>query len=112
MEPVIGKHRRSVSAGIGQIGVSPPWHVHPFSDAALQQTSGSVFQVRIGNFFPIIGKCPKIFSNHWKNREKFFQSLEKSAQIFQPLEKKFPIIGKIRAGRPPRPSGDSAAVSA
>ncbi|MBR3583613.1 MAG: hypothetical protein IKO01_09275 [Kiritimatiellae bacterium] len=37
---------------------------------------------------------PKIFSNHWKTREKFFQSLEKSGHFFQPLEKYFPIIGK------------------
>ncbi len=38
--------------------------------------------------------APKIFSNHWKTHERFFQSLEKSARIFQPLEKYFPIIGK------------------
>ena len=31
------------------------------------------------------------FSNHWK---KIFQSLEKTPEIFQPLEKNFPIIGK------------------
>ena len=31
---------------------------------------------------------PKIFSNHWKTAEKFFQSLEKTGEIFQPLEKK------------------------
>jgi peptide/nickel transport system permease protein len=41
--------------------------------------------------FPIIGK---FFSNHWKKREKIFQSLEKSDEFFQPLEKSFPIIGK------------------
>ncbi len=38
-----------------------------------------------GKFFPIVGKRPKIFSNHWKKRagfsnhwKIFFQSLEKS----------------------------------
>jgi hypothetical protein len=36
----------------------------------------------------------KIFSNRWKTAEKFFQSLEKSGRIFQPLENFFPIIGK------------------
>ena len=36
-------------------------------------------------------QAPK-FSNHWK---KTFQSLEKTAKIFQPLEKNFPIIGKL-----------------
>jgi hypothetical protein len=41
----------------------------------------------------------KIFSNRWKTREKFFQSLEKIGGFFQPLEKKFPIIGKFGAGR-------------
>jgi hypothetical protein len=56
----------------------------------------------IGNFFPIIGKLPKNFSNHWKKWPEFsnhwkksFQSLEKWAGIFQPLEKSFPIIGKF-----------------
>jgi hypothetical protein len=44
--------------------------------------------------FPIIGKNAKIFSNHWKTAEKFFQSLEKPPHFFQPLEKNFPIIGK------------------
>ena len=38
---------------------------------------------------------PKIFSNHWKTAEKFFQSLEKIRPFFQPLEKYFPIIGKL-----------------
>ena len=42
--------------------------------------------------------APKIFSNHWKTGEKFFQSLEKSGHFFQPLEKKFPIIGKLFLG--------------
>ncbi len=32
--------------------------------------------------FPPIGN---IFSNHWKTTEKFFQSLEKPLQFFQPL---------------------------
>jgi peptide/nickel transport system permease protein len=48
--------------------------------------------------FPTIGK---IFSNHWKTDEIFFQSLEKTGdssnhwkKSFQSLEKKFPIIGK------------------
>ena len=40
-------------------------------------------------------KPAKIFSNHWKTAEKFFQSLEKSGKIFQPLETFFPIIGKM-----------------
>jgi hypothetical protein len=45
----------------------------------------------------------KFFSNHWKTPENFFQSLEKLADFFQPLEKNFPIIGKLfrwpRGGR-------------
>ncbi len=41
----------------------------------------------------------KIFSNHWKMRGKFFQSLEKMGRFFQPLENFFPIIGKIGLGR-------------
>jgi hypothetical protein len=43
---------------------------------------------------PCASLAPKIFSNHWKTAEKFFQSLEKPAGIFQPLETFFPIIGK------------------
>ncbi|MBR4251296.1 MAG: hypothetical protein IKQ15_03215 [Kiritimatiellae bacterium] len=39
----------------------------------------------------------KKFSNHWKNAENFFQSLEKTGRFFQPLEKSFPIVGKFRA---------------
>ncbi|MBR3583328.1 MAG: hypothetical protein IKO01_07810 [Kiritimatiellae bacterium] len=67
---------------------------------------------------PCASPAPKIFSNHWKTAEKFFQSLEKSArfsnhwkkvfqsleksaEIFQPLETFFPIIGKLF----PRPQG-------
>jgi hypothetical protein len=48
--------------------------------------------------FPIIGKngrnfptIGKIFSNHWKNAENFFQSLENGRKIF-------PIVGKLAAG--------------
>ena len=48
-----------------------------------------------GKSFPTIGK---IFSNHWKTSEIFFQSLEKNGKIFQPLEKNFPIIGKNGEG--------------
>ncbi len=33
--------------------------------------------------------APKIFSNHWKTPEKFFQSLEKSARFFPTIGKKF-----------------------
>jgi hypothetical protein len=51
-------------------------------------------------YFPIIGKPAKIFSNHWKTAENFFQSLENPARFFQPLETFFPIIGKLF--RPPR----------
>ena len=43
------------------------------------------------NSFPVIGN---FFSNHWKKREKIFQSLEKPDGFFQPLEKSFPVIGK------------------
>ena len=50
-----------------------------------------VFPLRI----PCSPLAPKIFSNHWKMREKFFQSLEKPLRIFQPLESFFPIIGKL-----------------
>ena len=39
--------------------------------------------------FPTIGKK---FSNHWKNRPGFSNHWKK---IFQPLEKSFPIIGKL-----------------
>ena len=56
----------------------------------------------------IVGNCrnrltnsaPKKFSNRWKTAENFFQSLEKPARIFQPLEKYFPIIGKNAASFP------------
>jgi hypothetical protein len=34
---------------------------------------------KIGPFFPTIGK---IFSNHWKNTENFFQSLENGGKYF------------------------------
>ncbi len=47
--------------------------------------------------FPTIGN---IFSIHWKTAEFFFQSLENPAEIFHPLEKNFPIIGKIRLNFP------------
>jgi hypothetical protein len=50
------------------------------------------------------------FSNHWKTAEKFFQSLEKPAGIFQPLEKKFPIIGKSAGGRGARGGGAAGAA--
>ncbi|NCC53579.1 MAG: hypothetical protein EOM20_20545, partial [Spartobacteria bacterium] len=38
--------------------------------------------------FPIIGKKNPVFSNHWKNHVKSFQSLEKNSPFF-------PIIGKM-----------------
>ena len=44
------------------------------------------------------GRREKIFSNRWKTGENFFQSLEKMAQVFQPLENIFPIIGKFPRG--------------
>ena len=57
---------------------------------------------QVAQGFPIIGK---IFSNHWKIAEFFFQSLENFAvfsngwkKSFQSLEKKFPIIGKFAVG--------------
>jgi hypothetical protein len=76
------------------------------------------------DIFPTIGN---FFSNHWKKREKFFQSLENSGNffpivgktggIFQPLEKSFPIIGKFsgvadgghrgKKGPPGRVGGDA-----
>ncbi|MBR3582814.1 MAG: hypothetical protein IKO01_05150 [Kiritimatiellae bacterium] len=40
---------------------------------------------KFGLFFPTIGK---IFSNHWKNPENFFQSLENRRKIF-------PIVGNF-----------------
>ncbi len=46
--------------------------------------------------FPMIGN---IFSIHWKTAENFFKSLEKIGEFFQPLEKYFPIIGKLRGRR-------------
>ncbi len=56
-----------------------------------------VFQ-RLEKKFPIIGKngaifptIGKIFSNHWKNAENFFQSLENRRKIF-------PIVGKFSEG--------------
>ena len=55
---------------------------------------GKVFQP-LEKKFPIIGKnggnfptIGKIFSNHWKNAENFFQSLENGRKIF-------PIAGKL-----------------
>jgi pyruvate formate lyase activating enzyme len=64
---------------------SPPWP--PTSSTP---PSAAISDCRKN--FPTIGK---IFSNHWKNAENFFQSLEKPGQIFQPLETFFPIIGKL-----------------
>jgi hypothetical protein len=47
-----------------------------------ENSFSQIFQP-LETFFPIIGKLPKIFSNHWKNRtgfsshwKKTFQSLE------------------------------------
>ena len=60
-------------------------------------TGSGIFQP-VENFFPIIGKNAKNFSNHWKTGEESFQSLEKTGLFFQPLEKKFPIIGKFFLG--------------
>jgi hypothetical protein len=47
----------------------------------------------IGNFFPIVGKKAKNFSNHWKNRAKFsnhwkifFQSLENLRRAVEPAD--------------------------
>jgi hypothetical protein len=40
-------------------------------------------------FFPIIGKPAKIFSNHWKTAQKFFQSLENSPTLPHPLIRVF-----------------------
>ena len=60
----------------------------------------TLFPSRFVSFVAGIPPAPhaKIFSNHWKMHEKFFQSLEKSRRFFQPLENFFPIVGK-RAGR-------------
>jgi hypothetical protein len=46
----------------------------------------------------MVGKIGKIFSNRWKTGEKFFQSLEKSGRIFQPLESFFQSLENLRAG--------------
>ena len=40
----------------------------------------------------------KIFSNRWKSGEKFFQSLEKSGRVFQPLETFFQSLENGRFG--------------
>ena len=69
-------------------------------------------RLRVSSFLPrpsrkpcglcaFCGLCgfPKVFSNRWKTAERFFQSLEKSDQFFQPLENFFPIIGKLGDGR-------------
>ena len=47
-----------------------------------------------GKSFPMVGK---LFSNHWKMGEKFFQSLEKSSGIFQSLERE--QKGRLECGR-------------
>jgi hypothetical protein len=36
-----------------------------------------------------------IFSIHWKTAGNFFHSVEKPAGFFQPLEKSFPVVGKL-----------------
>ena len=62
-------------------------------------------------FFPIIGKLPKIFSNHWKNRSNFsnhwktfFQPLENSPALPPPAN---PLRFPMRRGRAgsPLPAG-------
>jgi hypothetical protein len=67
------------------------------SRAGADGTRRGVFQ-RLEKKFPIIGKngrifptIGKIFSNHWKNAEIFFQSLENRRKFF-------PIVGKLAGG--------------
>jgi hypothetical protein len=69
---------------------------------AIQQVSSTFqpFQLFTLSTLPPAGRGGNIFSNHWKMREKFFQSLEKTGGFFQPLENIFPIIGKFAAGFP------------
>ncbi len=89
--------------------VLPPPPFSFRSAFAIHKPSSPSIQIPGGpKFFPIIGKPPEIFSNHWKNRpdfsnhwKLFFQSLENFSGFFQPLEKTFPIIGKLR---PPPPA--------
>ena len=83
-------------------------HSHPLKSAKNRKLPelSDFFVLRLfcWPFCPFVSrKRPEIFSNHWKTAEKFFQSLEKMAKIFQPLEKNFPIIGKLAVG--PRASG-------
>jgi hypothetical protein len=58
--------------------------------------------------FPAIGN---IFSIHWKIAENFFHSLEKPARFFQPLEKNFPLAGKLRSQRAARPGRPETALA-
>ena len=76
----------------------------PLREGGAASAAGGVLRTAVASTpaprdksFPTIGN---IFSIHWKTAEKFFQSLEKSAEVFQPLEKNLPIIGKLFPARP------------
>ncbi|MBR3582523.1 MAG: hypothetical protein IKO01_03655 [Kiritimatiellae bacterium] len=66
---------------------------------------------------PAACRPPKIFSNHWKTAEKFFQSLEKPPGIFQPLEfffqslENFPAAQTGGAGVPPAKQDNESTVA-
>ena len=85
-------------------GTDAPPENSPQKNSVPPFSGPSVFAPMARLFRPMSpGLVPKIFSNHWKTGEKFFQSLEKIGGIFQPLEKSFPIIGQLF--RKPRAAG-------
>ena len=85
-------------------GTDAPPENSPQTISVPPSSGPSVFAPMARLFRPMSpGLVPKNFSNHWKTGEKFFQSLEKIGGIFQPLEKSFPIIGKLF--RKPRAAG-------
>ena len=77
-----GARRRKMSPPAAKPS-SPTPSTTPGTDSPAPAAPPDVFQP-LENFFPTIGK--KV-SNHWKNRENFFQSLENARKFF-------PIVGK------------------
>jgi hypothetical protein len=103
-----GNRLQSTAIGMARLEVAPPRRgAHDSLSSrskplrSLRQTLCvlCVFILRFPCAFLALGGA-EIFSNRWKTGEKFFQSLEKSGRIFQPLEKIFPIIGKFGGSFP------------
>ena len=73
------------------------WPIHKGFESFVADPGGLA---RSGKFFPIIGKRPKNFSNHWKNQAKFSNHWK---NIFQSLENFSRAVGQMF--RMPRQEG-------